>query len=68
MYTKIVKFCEFKKITISNMCQDLKIPRQVITNLKNRSIYNPHAGLSTENTIKIANYMGIPVDELIRGD
>lgn len=66
MYHKIEKFCKEQKITINQMCTNLGIPPQVITNLKNRTANNVNAGLSAENTVKIADFMGISVTELIR--
>lgn len=66
MYYKIEKFCKEQKISISQLCTNLGIPPQIITNLKNRTENNPNAGLSTENTAKIADFMGISVTELIK--
>lgn len=66
MYYKIEKFCKEQKISISQMCSNLGIPPQVITNLKNRTLSRQNAGLSAENTAKIADFMGISVSELIR--
>lgn len=66
MYYKIVKFCDEQKISINQMCNNLGISAQVITNLKNRTKDNPNAGLSAENTAAIADFMGISVSELIR--
>lgn len=66
MYYKIEKFCKEQNISISQLCTNLGIPPQVITNLKSRTETNPSAGLSTENTAKIADFMGISVTELIK--
>lgn len=63
MYNKIKKFCDDQKISIHQMCINLDIPPQVISNLKNRK---GQTGLSAENTAKIADFMGISVLELIK--
>lgn len=66
MYYKIEKFCKEQKITISQLCANLGISPQIITNLKNRTNSGQHAGLSAENAAKIADFMGISVTELIK--
>lgn len=66
MYHKIKNFCEEQKISINQMCVNLNIPPQIITNLKNRTENNSSAGLSAENAAKIADFMGISVSELIK--
>lgn len=68
MYNKIKSFCEEKKITISQMCKNLNIPQQCITNLKIRTESNSSARLSAENTAKIADFMGISVTELLKSE
>lgn len=63
MYNKIKKFCDEQNISIHQMCINLGIPPQVISNLKNRK---GQTGLSAVNAAKIADFMGISVMELIR--
>lgn len=66
MYYKIEKFCKEQNISISQLCANLGISPQIITNLKNRTESKKNAGLSAENTAKIADFMGVSVTELIR--
>lgn len=66
MYNKIEEFCKEQNISISQLCTNLDIPQQIITNLKKRTEVNSSAGLSAENTAKIADFMGISVTELIK--
>lgn len=66
MYHKIENFCKEQKITISQMCSNLGISPQIITNLKNRTELNSNASLSAENAAKIADFMGLSVTELIK--
>lgn len=68
MYYKIEKFCKDQKISISQLCTNLGIAPQIITNLKNRTQSGQNAGLSAENAVKIADFMGITVSELIKKD
>lgn len=68
MYHKIEKFCKEQKISISQMCTNLGIAPQVITNLKNRTKTNANARLDVESTAKIADFMGISVLELIKNE
>jgi len=65
MYYKIKAFCDEQKISINQMCINLGISPQVLTNLKNRTSDNPNARLSAETTAKIADFMGIDVLELL---
>ncbi len=67
MYYKIEEFCKEQNISISQLCTNLNIPQQIITNLKRRTQEGKKAGLSVENTAKIADFMGISVTELIKG-
>lgn len=67
MYYKIEKFCKEQNISISQLCTNLDIPQQIITNLKNRTLAGKKANLSAENAAKIADFMGISVLELIKG-
>lgn len=62
MYNKIKRFCDEQNITIHQMCAKLGISDAVLSNLKNRE---NQKGLSAENAVKIADYMGISVGELI---
>ena len=66
MYHKIEAFCKEQNISINQMCVNLGIPPQIITNLKNRTSENPDAGLSAENTAKIADFIGISVTDLLK--
>ena len=66
MYYKIEKFCKEQKISISQLCANLDISPQIITNLKNRTQSGQDAKLSVENAAKIADFMGISVTELIK--
>lgn len=66
MYYKIEKFCKEQKISISQLCTNLGISPQIITNLKNRTQAGQNAGLSAENTAKIADFMGVSVSELLK--
>lgn len=65
MYYKIEKFCKEQRISINQMCTNLGIAPQIISNLKSRCEEHPNAGLSAENTAKIAEFMGVSVSELI---
>lgn len=67
MYYKIAEFCKEQNISISQLCTNLNIPQQAITNLKRRTQEGKKANLSVENAVKIAEFMGISVAELIRG-
>lgn len=67
MYYKIEEFCKEQNISISQLCTNLNIPQQIITNLKRRTQEGKKASLSTENAAKIADFMGISVSELIKG-
>lgn len=66
MYYKIEQFCKEQNISISQLCKNLDISPQIITNLKNRTAAGKTANLSVENTAKIADFMGISVLELIK--
>lgn len=66
MYYKIEKFCKEQNISISQLCTNLGIAPQIITNLKNRTHSGQNAKLSVENAAKIADFMGISVSELIK--
>lgn len=66
MYYKIEEFCKLQNISISQLCTNLDIPQQIITNLKSRTQAGKKASLSAENAAKIADYMGISVTELIK--
>lgn len=62
MYYKIKSFCDEQKISIHQMCTNLGIKDNVISNLKNRE---NQTGLSAENAAKVADFMGISVTELL---
>ena len=66
MYYKIERFCKEQNITISQMCSNLNISPQIITNLKKRTQQGQDAKLNVENVAKIADFIGISVSELIK--
>ncbi len=61
LYEKINTLCKSRKITVSDMCRELKISRSTLSELNAGRTQT----LSTNNLNKIANYFGTTVDRLI---
>jgi hypothetical protein len=59
----IIALCESssRKVTPSKMCTDLELSRSLTTKLKN----DPERSISGETALKIADYFGVSVDQVL---
>lgn len=61
MYDKIEKLCNQRGIKIGRLCQDLKIHRSVLSELKSGRTKR----LSTETLDKLSKYFGVSIDYFV---
>lgn len=64
LYNNIVRLCEKKGVSPSGMCVELGVSKNIISRLKNRE----DAQLSYSSAKKFAEYFGVDVDEILRGN
>lgn len=64
LYEIIHSLCQAKGISGGRMCSDLGLSRGMLTDLK----MGRKKSINMETSVKIADYFGIGVEELMRGD
>ncbi len=64
IYDRIEKLCKEKKVNVTLMCKECKIPRASLSDYKKGRIQS----LSAKTLAKIAGYFGVSVDYLYGGN
>ena len=64
LYENIVLLCESRGISGGKMCNDLKLSRGLMTDLK----MGRKESVSSATAMKIANYFGVSVEYLFEGE
>jgi transcriptional regulator with XRE-family HTH domain len=63
VFSKLEELLKKKGVTIADMCRATGINQSVISNLKNRD-----SNLSFENLVKVAKYLGVPMEYFADGE
>lgn len=66
MYAKYAKIRDNKGLTDNAVAVATGITQSTIYDWKQRAMKNPKANLSVENAKKIADFLGVSVDDLLR--
>lgn len=64
MYEKVAKLLNEKGISLYELSKQTEIPMSTLSNFKNRE----GAKLSAKYLVKVADFLGITLDELLRED